>query len=173
MNQQKTRRDAIKLSLGVLVGLPAITALNACTQCSKPADSGAATEAPQSGADAAATPAGDSSGMAASTPATEAAPAQSPAAEQSTAAAGGETLTLISETEPTAAALNYKHDASAVPANLQVAKNGVPFAEQRCAGCSFYKAAGQIDGAEVGTCQVLAAGKVKSTGWCNSWGKKA
>jgi hypothetical protein len=169
MSQKKTRRDAIKMSLGVLVGLPAVAALNACTQCSKPADTGAAPEATQSGADAASMPSGETSGMAASTPATEA----TAAAEGTPAAAGGESLTLISETDATATALNYKHDAASVPANLQTEKNGVPFAEQKCSNCTFYKAVGQLDGAEVGSCQILAAGKVKAAGWCNSWGKKA
>jgi|GEM_PF-503600 len=156
MSQKKSRRDALKMSFGVLVGLPAVTALNACTQCSKPDTTGAApASAPTAAgaADAAATPATD----AAATP----------------AAAGGETLTLLSETDPTATGLNYKHNAADVPANLQTEKSGVPFSGQNCANCMFYAAAGQIEGADVGSCQLFANGKVKSIGWCASWAKKA
>lgn len=154
MKQSRSRRDAIKMSFAALVGLPAISALNACTKCSKPSD---ATSAP------------------ASAPGSEAAgtPAAAPAADAAAPAAGGETLTLISETDPTATALTYKHNAADVPAAQQVENNGVPFSGQNCASCSFYKAAGQLDGAEVGACQLFANGKVKSTGWCASWNKKA
>ncbi len=155
MSQKKSRRDAIRMSFGILVGLPAISALNACTQCNKPADTGAAPAA---------------------APASEAAatPAAAPAAESAApATAGGETLTLISETDPTASALNYKHNAADVPANLQQEKGGVPFSGQNCTSCMFYKAVGQLDGAEVGSCQLFANGKVKSAGWCASWSKKA
>ena len=57
MSQSKSRRDVIKMSLGVLVGLPAISALNACTQCSKPSESSSSpANAPTAGA-AEATPA--------------------------------------------------------------------------------------------------------------------
>jgi hypothetical protein len=154
MSNTKSRRDALKMSLGVVVGLPLVGVLNACTQCSKPA---AETQ-----------PASQPTGAPASA-ATEM-PAASPAAG---AGAGGETLTLIAESDATATALNYKHDKANVPANLQQEKAGVPFAQQSCSTCMFYKAAGQLEGGEVGTCQLLAAGKVKSGGWCASWGKKA
>ncbi len=153
MSQKKTRREALRLSFGVLVGLPAVTALNACTQCSKPDSTGAAPATAPTAADAAATPAMD----AATTP----------------AAAGGDALTLLSESDPTAVGLNYKHNAADVPANLQTEKSGVPFSGQNCANCMFYAPAGQIDGADVGSCQLFANGKVKSAGWCASWAKKA
>lgn len=158
MSTVKTRRDALKMSLGVLVGLPAVSALNACTQCSKPAS------------DAGSTPA--SAPTAASMDSGASAPAQAPAAG---AAAGGNTegLTLVSETDPVATGLNYKHDKANVPAAMQQEKSGVPFAQQSCSNCMFYNAAGQIDGGEVGTCQVIPTGKVKSGGWCASWAKKA
>ncbi len=155
MSNTKSRRDALKMSFGVLVGLPAVGVLNACTQCSKPAANNPAT--PES----ATTPASTATESAASTPA---------------AAAGtgsGDALTLISETDGTATALNYKHDKANVPANLQQEKSGVPFAEQACSNCMFYKAAGQLEGGEVGSCQLLPSGKVKSVGWCASWAKKA
>lgn len=156
MSQKKTRRDALKMSFGVLVGLPAVTALNACTQCSKPDSTGAAPAGAPTAAGAA---------DAAATPATEAA--------TTPAAAGGETLTLLSESDPTATGLNYKHNAADVPANLQTEKSGVPFSGQNCASCMFYNPAGQIEGADVGSCQLFANGKVKASGWCASWAKKA
>jgi hypothetical protein len=161
MSKAKSRREAIKMSLGVLVGLPAVAALNACTQCSKPAG-----EAPS-------TPSSTTSD-ASPTDAT----AQGTTPETNTTAAtggatGGDTLTLVSETDPMATGLTYKHDKANVPAELQQEKSGVPFAEQSCSNCMFYKTAGQIEGNEVGTCQLIAAGKVKSAGWCNSWAKKA
>lgn len=156
MSNVKTRRDALKMSLGVLVGLPAVSALNACTQCSKPA-----ADAPASAPNAAATEA----------PATDAAPASAPAADAagSTAATGGDTAGLIAETDPLATGLNYKHDKASVPANLQVEKNGVAFAEQSCANCMFFKA----ESGDIGACQVIPTGKVKAGGWCSSWSKKA
>ena len=153
MTEVKTRRDALKLSLGVLVGLPAVTALNACTQCSKPAAN---------------TPAAPASAPTAA--ATEAAAA---GAARAAAAGGGEALTLVSETDAVATGLNYKHDKANVPANLQQEKSGTPFAQQSCSNCMFYKAAGQLDGAEVGSCQVIPTGKVKAAGWCASWSKQA
>ncbi|NBW81525.1 hypothetical protein EBR21_07205 [bacterium] len=150
MSEVKTRRDAIKMSLGLLVGLPAVSALSACTQCSKPA-----ADAP------------------ASSPSADGAPASSSGQTASTPAAGGESLTLVSETDPLATGLNYKHDKANVPANLQQEKTGVAFAQQNCAACMFYKTAGQLDGSEVGSCQVITTGKVKAGGWCSSWAKKA
>jgi hypothetical protein len=154
MSNTKSRRDALKMSLGVLVGLPAVGVLNACTQCSKPAAN---------------TPAAPESATTPAAAATESAPAAPAAAGNG----GGETLTLISETDATATALNFKHDKANVPANLQQEKTGVPFAEQSCSNCMFYSAAGQLEGGEVGSCQLLPAGKVKSGGWCASWSKKA
>ena len=158
MIQRRSRRDAIKMSLTALVGVPAITALNACTQCSKPADT---TSAPASAPNTETSNAAPASNAAD----TAAAPASTPATS------GGETLTLISETDPTATALSYKHNAAEVPTAQQTEKSGVPFSGQNCASCSFYKAAGQLDGAEVGSCQLFPNGKVKSTGWCVSWAK--
>ncbi|MFZ9521661.1 MAG: high-potential iron-sulfur protein [Silvanigrellaceae bacterium] len=160
MSEVKSRRDAIKISLGVVVGLPLVSALNACTQCSKPAADGTSAPAAAPAADAPAAAPADASAQSGSTPA----PAD---------AAGGETLTLVSETDPLASGLNYKHDKANVPANLQQEKTGVAFAQQNCANCMFYKTAGQLDGSEVGSCQVIASGKVKAGGWCSSWAKKA
>lgn len=141
MSEMSSRRDALRVGFGVCVGLPAITALNACTQCSKPTTSGSAP-------------------VAAPETAPESAPAQSQEA----------TTDLVSETDPTATALNFKQNAADVPAELQKENNGVPFANQRCSSCTFYNAA---EGAGVGMCQLLPSGKVKAEGWCASWSPKA
>lgn len=161
MIQKRSRRDAIKMSLTALVGVPAITALNACTQCSKPADT---TSAPASAPNPeAAAPSPEATAPSSDAAATNVAPT----------ATGGETLTLVSDSDPTVTSLNYKHNAADVPAEQQTEKSGVPFSQQNCSSCMFYKVAGQLDGAEVGSCQLFANGKVKSTGWCVSWAKKA
>lgn len=138
MSQLSSRRDALRLGFGVCVGLPAITALNACTQCSKPESTGS-------------TPAAAPENVAA-----ESAPAQPESAAAD----------LVSESDPTATALNFKQNAADVPAELQQEKNGVAFANQRCSNCMFYKAA---EGADAGVCQLLPSGKVKAGGWCSSW----
>lgn len=156
MTEVKTRRDALKMSLGVLVGLPAVAALNACTQCSKPAANAPAApeSAPKAATDAA--PAAGNSGAATT--------------GDAGAAAGGD-AGLVSETDPLATGLNYKHDKANVPANLQQEKTGVPFAQQSCANCMFFKPA--AGGGDVGACEVITTGKVKAGGWCSSWAKKA
>jgi len=136
MSELSSRRDALRLGFGICVGLPAVTFLNACTQCSKPSSTGGAPTA---------------------------APESAPAQAQESAA------DLVSETDPTATALNFKQNAADVPAELQKESNGVPFANQRCANCMFYNAA---DGADVGMCQLLPSGKVKAGGWCASWSAK-
>ncbi|MEY2986980.1 MAG: hypothetical protein RJB13_501 [Pseudomonadota bacterium] len=135
MSETSSRRDALRVGFGVCIGLPAITALNACTQCSQPSSTGTV---PKSGA----------------------ATAQAPAQETD----------LVSETDPTATALNFKQNAADVPAELQRPNHGVPFSEQRCSSCMFYSAA---EGANVGQCQLLPSGKVKAEGWCASWSAKS
>ncbi|MGA1296838.1 MAG: hypothetical protein ACO3X1_16145, partial [Burkholderiaceae bacterium] len=76
MSRRKTRREALKVGFGVFVGLPAVTALNACTQCSKP--TGTSSEPASTPAGAADSVVGSDLGEA-STP----------------TAAGGESLTLL------------------------------------------------------------------------------
>ncbi len=78
-------------------------------------------------------------------------------------------LELVSETDATAVALGYKHDASSVPAAEKAEKNGTVGAEQKCSNCAFYSA---IDGVEGGKCSLILSGYVKPAGWCKSWSLK-
>ena len=87
---------------------------------------------------------------------------------QSVFAAAG----LIPETDPTAQALSYMHDATKVPASKRVDKMGVAGKDQTCLNCSFYTAAADLNGEKVGKCTLLPAGLVKSKGWCAGWAKK-
>lgn len=137
----RTRRDALRLGLGVCVGLPAVSALNACTQCSKPESTGSMPSAAPESTTA------------------NSAPAQTDSTEAD----------LVSESDPTATALNFKQNAADVPAELQQDKDGTPFAQQRCSNCMFYNAA---DGSDRGACQLLPSGKVLAGGWCSSWTPK-
>lgn len=75
---------------------------------------------------------------------------------------------LISESDGTASALGYKHDASTVPASEKVEKNGTPGSQQTCFNCVFYTA----DGSDRGKCALLPAGLVAAKGWCKSWSLK-
>lgn len=72
---------------------------------------------------------------------------------------------LISEDDPTAKALGYKHDGSKVDATKfkTWAKNNV------CDNCNFYKA----KDAKSGPCMALGNKLVAPKGWCSAWVKKA
>jgi hypothetical protein len=79
-------------------------------------------------------------------------------------------LELVSESDATATALGYKHNASAVPAAEKTEKNGTKGDKQNCSNCAFYSALEGVEGG--GKCQLITAGYVKSTGWCKSWSLK-
>ena len=83
--------------------------------------------------------------------------------------AGSKPLELVSETDNTAVALGYKHDATAVPAAEKAEKNGTPGAQQNCSNCAFYA---PIEGVDGGKCTLIMAGYVKPGGWCKSWSLK-
>lgn len=85
----------------------------------------------------------------------------------------GEALKLVPDSDPTAKALLYTPDASKAPADKRVDKMGVAAKDQLCSNCNFYAKKGDIKGAEVGQCQLILNGMVKSKGWCISWFKKA
>ncbi|MBK7963527.1 MAG: high-potential iron-sulfur protein [Bdellovibrionales bacterium] len=91
-------------------------------------------------------------------------------------AAGGKDtdLPLVEPGKDLAATVNYFHKASEVKdAKLKTDRQGVPFAKQDCAGCSFYASVGKKGSDEVGKCTIFAGKLVKGTGWCSSWNKKA
>jgi hypothetical protein len=82
------------------------------------------------------------------------------------AAAYAEDLPHVDEaTDPTAMALQYKHDAT--QAN-RVDKAGTPAAEQHCANCQFLQA-GEGDWRP---CQLFPGKAVNVNGWCASWNLK-
>ncbi len=78
-------------------------------------------------------------------------------------------LKLVPDTDPTAKALKYVHDASKAQ---RTDKGGVKAKDQSCANCQFYTKAGDIAGKEVGKCLMIPSGMVKGAGWCASWAKK-
>lgn len=79
---------------------------------------------------------------------------------------------LISESDPTASALNYKHDAKKVPDSAKPAKDGIDGKKQNCRNCQLYKKTGKQKGKEVGECQLFQNKLVMGDGWCSSWMKK-
>lgn len=75
----------------------------------------------------------------------------------------------ISETDPMASALGYKHDASKADSAKYPQLKKPEAKNQLCSNCSFYKS----ESAEWGKCQLLQSGLVNAKGWCASWIKKA
>ena len=71
-------------------------------------------------------------------------------------------LPHVSEDDPTAKALKYRHDASAAP---RVDKGGVTAAEQFCHNCKFI----QSDTGQWRPCQLFPQKAVNAEGWCASW----
>ncbi len=86
-----------------------------------------------------------------------------------TTPAADKPLALVSETDATATALGYKHNAAEIPAAEKTEKNGIAGANQNCKNCAFFAA---IDGVEGGKCSLIMAGYVKPNGWCKSWSLK-
>ena len=68
----------------------------------------------------------------------------------------------LSESDPQAAALKYRADATEAPER----KDATAF----CSNCNFYT--GKATDAS-GPCTVFGGKLVASKGWCMSWGKKA
>lgn len=68
---------------------------------------------------------------------------------------------LISETDPTAAALGYKADA----AKAEKRKDATAV----CSNCNFYS--GKADEAS-GPCSLFQGKLVTANGWCTAWAKK-
>ena len=68
----------------------------------------------------------------------------------------------VSETDPQAAALKYKKDATKAPERKD--------ASATCANCSLYTGKA---GAATGPCTLFAGKAVAAKGWCTAWVKKA
>ena len=87
------------------------------------------------------------------------------APEKKPAASGSE---LISESDPTAVALKYKHDKSNVDA--AITKGRKDYASEFCNTCIHYVAQGESQG----KCNLFGnKGLVAAKGWCASFVKKA
>lgn len=73
---------------------------------------------------------------------------------------------LVEESDPTAAALGYKHDAATVDA----AKYPTFKAGSHCATCQLYQGK---DGEASGPCLALGGKLVDAKGWCTAYTAKA
>ncbi|NBX75127.1 MAG: hypothetical protein EBQ92_01050 [Proteobacteria bacterium] len=60
----------------------------------------------------------------------------------------------------TAKGLKFMHDGS---------KTARKDPRHNCGTCQMYKKQGEVDGVEVGRCNMIGGGYVKITGWCTSW----
>jgi hypothetical protein len=77
-------------------------------------------------------------------------------------AADAKAAEKLSETDPTAAALSYKIDATKAPAR----KDKTAF----CDNCNLYSGK---PGAPDGPCSIFGGKLVAAKGWCSAWVKKA
>ena len=71
----------------------------------------------------------------------------------------------VTEDDPTAAALGYKHDATSVDTTKYAKRAGEAGAKQFCNNCALY--IDQGDG--WGACSIFQGRLVKGEGWCNAW----
>jgi hypothetical protein len=72
---------------------------------------------------------------------------------------------MLSESDPTAAALGYKANASSV----DTTKFPRYASGQSCSSCALYQGAA---GASSGLCPIFAGKAVSAQGWCSSYAKK-
>lgn len=136
----------------VMMGLATLPVLSALTACGKKEEAAPVESAPAAPAEAApAAPA-------------EAAPA---APAEAAPAAGAENLIKLEESDPTAQALGYAHDASKVDVAKFPKKAGADGASQKCSNCSQFVAGGNEAG--WGKCNIFPGKLVNAEGWCNTW----
>lgn len=79
-------------------------------------------------------------------------------------------LPKIDESDPQAAALGYKHDASAVDTQRFPKRKGEAGAKQFCHNCNLFQGT-QADG--WAPCQIFPGKSVAAEGWCNAWVPRA
>ena len=72
---------------------------------------------------------------------------------------------MVAETDPQAAALGYKADASKVDKTKQTKYA----AGQACGNCALYQGAA---GSAAGACPLFAGKQVSAKAWCSAWAKK-
>lgn len=77
-------------------------------------------------------------------------------------------LPLLSESDPMAVSLGYKHDAKKVDVKKFPKRADAEGKKQFCENCMFYTGTGK----DQGKCQIFVGKEVKAKGWCNSWSKK-
>ena len=74
-------------------------------------------------------------------------------------------LPHVSEDEPSAVGLKYKHDATQA---ARVDKAGTPADQQFCHNCQFAQGEGEWVG-----CSIFPGKAVNANGWCTAWVPKA
>ena len=160
-SKQIGRRQFIRLA-GVSVVTTSIAGLAACSG----GDSGNTTPAPTAAPKAAPPPAPK---PVAQKPAmTE--PAMTEPAMEKPAAAAPADMPKLSESDPVAMSLGYKHDASKVDLSKHP-RRGEPGAEnQHCKNCVLYQGKA---GDEWGGCSIFAGKLVNANGWCATYAPKA
>lgn len=78
----------------------------------------------------------------------------------------------VSEDDPTAVALGYKHDATAVDLTKFPKRADQAGQKQWCDNCALYANASDPD-AEWAPCSIFQNRLVAGKGWCNAWVQKA
>ena len=76
----------------------------------------------------------------------------------------------VSEDDPTAQALGYKHEASDVDTAAFPKRATEAGQDQYCYNCSLYAGS---EGDEWAPCSIFQNRLVKGAGWCNAWVAKA
>ena len=71
----------------------------------------------------------------------------------------------VTEDDPTAVALGYKHDASQIDTGKWPKRAGDAGAQQFCNNCALY----QDQGDGWGACSIFQGRLVNGNGWCNAW----
>ena len=143
----KVRRDVLK-AVGSGIALLPLISLTACS---------GDTPEPAAPAD----PPADPTPPAATTPP---APEPPPQAATPPAAEPDSSLPRLSEDDPAASALGYRHDASQVDTAAYPRKT----AEMACSNCALW----QGGDADWGGCSIFPGKQVAAAGWCNAWAPK-
>ncbi len=74
----------------------------------------------------------------------------------------------LTEDDPTATALGYKHDATAVDVTQYAKRAGEAGKKQFCDNCALFDKTAP-EGAEWAGCSLFQNRKVAAKGWCNAW----
>lgn len=81
-----------------------------------------------------------------------------------------QTLPIVSETDPTAAALGYKHNVADINTMMFTRRSTEANGEsQFCHTCAYYSG---VAGEEWGPCMLFPGKSVSANGWCNVWAPK-